>query len=201
VSAAQSSRIAAATVLAEGRDAAPKIKCCSALKNVEQNGASDRRYRSVGSDWRAARARERRTNRGSFPAHVPRSNRPVDIEQQDLSPAARVELHRIGEDKTSGWTSCRSQSVARQPAARNPPAGVAKNVRAARAPARLIEGGLPTEATIAQVLVSQYSDHLPLDALLNRRPARLSSWKSIHAWPSWVRPHACTCVRCRSGCW
>lgn len=32
----------------------------------------------------------------------------------------------------------------------------------AAAPARLIEGGLPTEATVAQVLVSKYADHLPL---------------------------------------
>lgn len=30
------------------------------------------------------------------------------------------------------------------------------------APARLIEGGLPTEATVAQVLVAKYADHLPL---------------------------------------
>jgi hypothetical protein len=35
-------------------------------------------------------------------------------------------------------------------------------VRQAPAPARLIEGGLPTEATVAQVLVSKYADHLPL---------------------------------------
>jgi transposase len=32
----------------------------------------------------------------------------------------------------------------------------------APARARLIEGGLPTEATVAQVLVSKYADHLPL---------------------------------------
>jgi transposase len=32
----------------------------------------------------------------------------------------------------------------------------------AAAPARLIEGGLPTEATVAQVVVSKYADHLPL---------------------------------------
>jgi transposase len=32
----------------------------------------------------------------------------------------------------------------------------------APAPARLIEGGLPTEATVAHVLVSKYADHLPL---------------------------------------
>jgi transposase len=30
------------------------------------------------------------------------------------------------------------------------------------APTRLIEGGLPTEATVAQVLVFKYADHLPL---------------------------------------
>jgi transposase len=30
------------------------------------------------------------------------------------------------------------------------------------APARLIEGGLPTEALVAHVLVSRYADHLPL---------------------------------------
>jgi hypothetical protein len=32
----------------------------------------------------------------------------------------------------------------------------------ASAPPWLIEGGLPTEATVAQVLVSKYADHLPL---------------------------------------
>jgi hypothetical protein len=32
----------------------------------------------------------------------------------------------------------------------------------APAPARLIEGGLPTEALVAQVLVAKYADHLPL---------------------------------------
>jgi hypothetical protein len=32
----------------------------------------------------------------------------------------------------------------------------------APAPARVIEGGLPTEATVAHVLVSKYADHLPL---------------------------------------
>src|SRR6478735_7549043 len=35
-------------------------------------------------------------------------------------------------------------------------------VAQAPAPARLIEGGLPTDGTVAQVLVSKYADHLPL---------------------------------------
>ena len=37
-----------------------------------------------------------------------------------------------------------------------------EGVTQAPAPARLIEGGLPTEATVAHVLVSKYADHLPL---------------------------------------
>jgi transposase len=32
----------------------------------------------------------------------------------------------------------------------------------AAAPARLIEGGLPTEGTLAHIVVSKYADHLPL---------------------------------------
>lgn len=32
----------------------------------------------------------------------------------------------------------------------------------APAPARLVQGGIPTEATVAHVLVSKYADHLPL---------------------------------------
>ena len=32
----------------------------------------------------------------------------------------------------------------------------------APAPGRVIEGGLPTDALVAQVLVSKYADHLPL---------------------------------------
>jgi hypothetical protein len=32
----------------------------------------------------------------------------------------------------------------------------------APAPARIVEGGIPTEALVAQVLVAKYADHLPL---------------------------------------
>jgi hypothetical protein len=40
----------------------------------------------------------------------------------------------------------------------------------AAAPARLIEGGMPTEATVAQVLVARYADHrVPRTHRLKRR--------------------------------
>ena len=43
------------------------------------------------------------------------------------------------------------------------PAGLARaRVVQAPAPPRLIEGGLPTEALIAHVIVGKYADHLPL---------------------------------------
>ena len=42
----------------------------------------------------------------------------------------------------------------------------------APAPARLIEGGLPTEATVAQVLVSKYADHFRSTARPRSTPAR-----------------------------
>ena len=45
----------------------------------------------------------------------------------------------------------------------------------APAPSRLIEGGLPTEATIAQVLVSKYADHLPL-----YRQAQIRTRQGVH---------------------
>lgn len=43
-------------------------------------------------------------------------------------------------------------------------------VMQALAAARLIEDGLPTEATVAQVLVSKYADHLSLPAGADLRP-------------------------------
>jgi hypothetical protein len=64
----------------------------------------------------------------------------------------------------------------------------------AAAPPRLIEGGLPTEALIAHVIVSKYADHLPLyrqaqiyarDGLALDR-STLADWVGRAAW--WLRP-------------
>lgn len=75
----------------------------------------------------------------------------------------RGELHRIGEDRSERLDLVPAQFrilVTRRPkyACRACEDGVMQ----APAPARLVEGGLPTEATVAQVLVSKYADHLPL---------------------------------------
>ena len=75
----------------------------------------------------------------------------------------RGALHRIGEDVSERLDIVPAQFrvlVVRRPkyACR----ACEEVVVQAPAPARLIEGGLPTEATVAQVLVSKYADHLPL---------------------------------------
>ena len=117
------------------------------------------------SDAKAGRARgdqPRKTNRGSLPAHLERIEQVVDAERK-VCPCCGGTLHQIGEDVADrldvvpttfrvlvtrrpryGCRSCES-AVVQVPAS-----------------ARIVEGGIPTEALIAQVLVAKYADHLPL---------------------------------------
>ena len=97
-----------------------------------------------------------------MPAYLPRVEIVVDIDNMTC-PCCQGELHRIGEDKSERLDIVPAQFrvlITRRPkyACRRCEDGVVQ----ALAPARLIEGGMPTEATIAQVLVSKYADHLPL---------------------------------------
>lgn len=111
---------------------------------------------------RAERVAKRRTNRGALPTHLPRIETVVDIES-DICPCCSGRLHCIGEDVAERLDIVPAQFrvlVVRRPkyACRSCEDVVVQ----APAPARLIEGGIPTEATVAQVLVSKYADHLPL---------------------------------------
>jgi transposase len=108
------------------------------------------------------RAAKRRANRGALPAHLPRVETVVDV-ASTVCPCCSGTLHRIGEDVAERLDIVPAQFrvlVVRRPkyACRTCEDVVVQ----AAAPARLIEGGLPTEATVAQVLVSKYADHLPL---------------------------------------
>ena len=111
---------------------------------------------------RAAHAAKRRINRGALSAHLPRIEMIVDIDDK-LCPCCSGALHAIGEDVAERLDIVPMQFrvlVVRRPkyACRTCEDVVVQ----APAPARLIEGGLPTEATVAQILVSKYADHLPL---------------------------------------
>jgi transposase len=133
------------------------------LEEVEQvQAASEARSEDKNPTQRRERAARRRANRGALPAHLPRIEKVVDV-ARPICPCCSGTLHRIGEDVAERLDIVPAQFrvlVVRRPkyACRTCEDVVVQ----APAPPRLIEGGLPTEATVAQVLVSKYADHCPL---------------------------------------
>jgi transposase len=144
-------------------EALPEDQLLLGLEEAEQlEAAGEAQNEPSAAAERRATAAKRRTNRGRLPAHLPRVEVLVDIED-DACPCCRGELHRIGEDVSERLDIIPAQL--RVIVVRRPKYGCracADVVLQAPAPARLIEGGLPTEATVAQVLVAKYADHLPL---------------------------------------
>ncbi len=109
----------------------------------------------------ATKPKVRNTNRGALPKHLPRIEQV--IEPNSSVCACGHDLHIIGEDVSERLDIVPAQFrviVTRRPklACRSCSDGVMQ----APARAQLIEGGIPTEATVAHVLVSKYADHLPL---------------------------------------
>jgi transposase len=141
----------------------PEDQLLLGLEDVEQVAAS-RETEGETDDpvERAHRATKRRMNRGSLPPHLPRVEMVVDIDDH-ACPCCGSALHRIGEDSSERLDIVPAQM--RVLLVRRPKYACRvceEVVLQAAAPARLIEGGLPTEATVAQVLVAKYADHLPL---------------------------------------
>jgi transposase len=103
----------------------------------------------------------RAANRGSLPKHLPRIEEIIEPENNNCSCGG--EMHVIGEDVSERLDVIPAQFrvlVTRRPkyACRSCEDGITQMP----APAHLVQGGLPTEALIAHVLVSKYADHLPL---------------------------------------
>lgn len=106
-------------------------------------------------------SKPRKANRGALPKHLPRIEEVVHPESTfcDCGGARHV----IGEDVSERLDIVPAQFrviVTRCPkyACRSCESGIVQ----APVPASLIPSGLPTEATVAQVIVSKYADHLPL---------------------------------------
>jgi transposase len=106
--------------------------------------------------------RRRRSGRGRLPAHLPRVE-VVLAPEATARPCCQGPLVKIGTDAAERLdvipARFRVVVTKRPKLACRTCSGV---VLQAPAPARLIEGGVPTEATVAHVLVSRYADHLPL---------------------------------------
>ena len=138
--------------------------------------------------------RPRKTNRGSLPAHLERTEQVVDIEDK-ACPCCGGALHQIGEDVAERLDVV--PITFRVLVTRRPRYGCRAcegAVVQAPAPARIVEGGIPTEALIAQVLVAKYADHLPLyrQAQIYARQgiqldrSTLADWVGRAAW--YLRP-------------
>src|SRR5580698_7062551 len=105
---------------------------------------------------------KRRASRGALPADLPRIE--VTLTPKDTScPCCREAMTEIGHDESQRLDVIPVQYrviVTRRPkfACRACEGVVVQEP----APARLIEGGIPTEALVANVMVSRFADHLPL---------------------------------------
>ena len=138
--------------------------------------------------------RPRKGNRGALPDHLERIEQVIDIEEQ-ACPCCGGALHRIGEDVAERLDVV--PTTFRVLVTRRPRYGCRScegAVVQAPAPPRIVEGGLPTEALIAHVLVAKYADHLPLyrQAQIYARQgialdrSTLADWVGRAAW--WLRP-------------
>ncbi len=108
------------------------------------------------------RRRAARRNLGHLPKTLERIEHVIEPESTRC-PCGCGEMVRIGEDRTERLDIVPAQlrvivTVRPKYACRSCEQGVHQ----AAAPAHLIEGGLPTEGALAQVLISKYADHLPL---------------------------------------
>ena len=166
-----------------------------ALEDLEQSLAvAETQEERAATPEQSRPPRRRKINRGALPAHLPRIDVVIDVADRTC-PCCAGELHRIGEDIAERLDVIPLRFrvlVIRRPkyACRTCPGTVVQ----APAPPRLIEGGLPTEALVARVIVAKYADHCPLyrQAQIYARQridldrSTLADWTGRGAW--WLRP-------------
>lgn len=167
------------------------------LEDVETALGQARAARDAGAQ-RSQGDNARQINRGALPAHLERIEQIVDVAEVDgvrACPCCGGTLHLIGEDVAERLDVV--PTTFRVLVTRRPRYGCRaceSTVAQAPAPARIVEGGIPTEALIAQVLVAKYADHLPLyrqAQIYARQGVRLdrstlADWVGRAAW--YLRP-------------
>jgi transposase len=111
---------------------------------------------------RLPRTKPAKRNRGALPAHLPRIEVIVDVEDK-ACPCCGGTTHVIGEDVAEMLDYTPAQfrvKVIRRP--RHGCRACEGAVVQAPAPDRPIDGGMATEALLAHILISKYGDSLPL---------------------------------------
>ena len=147
-----------------------------ALEDVETSfGAEDAVAEKNNEIARREGVNNRRANRGHLPPHLPREEVVIEPEAKTC-PCCGGALHAIGEDVSERLDKVPARLrviVTRRPkyACRSCTDGVVQ----APAPSRLIPGGLPTGALVADVLEAKYANHLPL-----YRQAQMFAREGVH---------------------
>ena len=130
-----------------------------ALEDIETAIAETEAERDAGDETpRPMEKNPRAANRGALPKHLPRIEEVIEPESMTCSCGG--DLHMIGEDVSERLDVIPAQFrviVTRRP--KYGCRGCEGGISQAPAPEHIIQSGLPTEALIAQVLVSKYADH------------------------------------------
>ena len=133
------------------------------LEALEQAAArGDAEAKKRDPQRRQEGAARRRASRGALPAHLPRTHGTLAPEDTDC-PCCHSAMTVIGQDTSERLDVIPAQFrvlVTHRP--KLICRCCAGPVVQMPAPPRLIEGGIPTEAMVAHVLVARYADHLPL---------------------------------------
>src|SRR4051794_21765658 len=133
------------------------------LEDLEQAAAAEAAREAAAARSGTSRApRARRRNLGALPAHLPRVEVLVDVEDKSC-PCCGGALHAIGEDREEMLDIVPAQlrvRVIRRP--RYACRACEEAVVQAPAPERPVTGGMASEALLAHVLVAKYGDFLPL---------------------------------------
>ena len=141
-----------------------------ALEELETSlGKAEAEDEKTDSALKAERAKKRRASRNECFDHLPHEEIVIEPESK-VCPCCGGDLHVIGEDVSKRLDKVPAKVrviVMRRPkyacrTCEKTGADEVAGIIQAPAPARLIEGGVPTEAFVADVVVSKHADHLPL---------------------------------------
>jgi transposase len=168
------------------------------LEDQEQTVAEHEASQGATAPTEGAKTRSRSTrparNHGALPSHLPRYEVVIDV-APEACPCCGGKMHCIDELRTEQLDIVPAQlrvRVTRRP--RYACRSCEEAVVVAEAPARPIDGGMPTEALVAHVVVSKYCDSQPLyrqSQMMQRQGitldrSTLSNWVGTACW--WLAP-------------